>query len=60
MQRAIKTLRALASFDRLFIGGGNAEHIKFELPADIEIVPNTLGMIGGIWLWRERGGSNNA
>jgi polyphosphate glucokinase len=60
LQRAIKTLRALASFDRLFIGGGNAEHIKFELPADIEIVPNTLGMIGGIWLWRERGGTQSA
>lgn len=54
LQRAIKTLRLLTNFDRLYIGGGNAEFIAFELAPDISIVPNTLGMIGGIWLWRDR------
>lgn len=57
--RAIKALRTLTNFDRMYIGGGNAEHIKFQLPPDIEIVPNTLGMVGGIWLWRERSNNNN-
>jgi polyphosphate glucokinase len=52
--RAIKTLRTLTNFDHLYIGGGNAEFIAFNLAPDISIVPNTLGMIGGIWLWRER------
>lgn len=54
LQRAIKTLRVLTTFDHLYIGGGNAELISFELASDISTVPNTLGMIGGIWLWRER------
>ena len=52
--RAIKTLRTLTNFDHLYIGGGNAEFISFELAPDISIIPNTLGMTGGIWLWRER------
>lgn len=56
--RAIKALRGLTCYDRLFIGGGNAKHIKFELPPEIETVPNTLGMIGGIWLWRDRSHPN--
>jgi polyphosphate glucokinase len=54
LQRAIKTMRTLTTFDHLYIGGGNAEYIKFELAPDVEIIPNTLGMMGGIWLWRDR------
>ena len=49
---AIATLRNLINFDHLYIGGGNAEKIKFRLPLDVSIIPNTLGMIGGIYLWR--------
>jgi polyphosphate glucokinase len=50
---AIAALRHLLNFDHLYIGGGNAEKIKFQLPADVSIIPNTLGMIGGIYLWRD-------
>ena len=53
VQKAIATIRALANFDTLFIGGGNAKRIDFELPHDVEIVSNDLGMRGGIWLWRK-------
>ncbi len=55
VQKAIETLRVLANFDHLYIGGGNAQKISFELPTDVSLVPNELGMRGGIWLWRERG-----
>jgi polyphosphate glucokinase len=54
LQRAIRYWRTLTFFDRLYLGGGNAEHISFELEPDIEIVPNALGMKGGIWLWKDR------
>jgi polyphosphate glucokinase len=54
LQRAIRYWRILTFFDKLYLGGGNAEHISFELDPDVEIVPNELGMKGGIWLWRER------
>jgi polyphosphate glucokinase len=53
LQRAITTIRALTNFDTLFIGGGNARRVDFELPHDVEIISNDLGMRGGIWLWRK-------
>ncbi len=54
VKKAIETLRSLACFDCLYIGGGNAKAINFELPADVKLVSNELGMRGGIWLWVER------
>ena len=52
LQRAIEAIRRLTNYDTLFIGGGNARHIDFELPSDVETVSNDDGMRGGIWLWR--------
>ena len=49
----IDTLREVVHFDHLYIGGGNAGDITFELPADVSIVPNTDGLTGGVALWRE-------
>ena len=54
VKTAIKALRILTNFDHLYIGGGNARLVKFELPKDVSLVSNELGMRGGIWLWRER------
>ena len=54
VEKAIGILRCLTYFDRLYIGGGNAKKISFELPADVYLVSNELGMRGGIWLWKQR------
>ena len=37
---------------KLYIGGGNAKKINAELPANVEIVSNVAGLLGGIALWR--------
>jgi polyphosphate glucokinase len=37
---------------RLYIGGGNAKHLKIDLPPDVEITSNVAGLLGGIALWR--------
>ena len=50
---AIKTLRILTNFDRLYIGGGNADKINFELEPDVRIISNDCGVRGGAWLWRK-------
>lgn len=49
---AIDALRTLTNFDRLYVGGGNAHKIAFDLGDDIEIVPNEMGIRGGVWLWK--------
>jgi polyphosphate glucokinase len=53
LAKAVEVFRTLTNFDRLYIGGGNAEHVIIDLGPDVEIVPNTLGMRGGIWLWKD-------
>jgi predicted TIM-barrel fold metal-dependent hydrolase/predicted NBD/HSP70 family sugar kinase len=50
--RVLDILRRVVNFDHLYIGGGNAKHIGFALPADVTIVPNSDGLTGGIALWR--------
>ncbi len=51
--RAIRTLRALTSFDHLYIGGGNAKKIDVELAPDVTVVSNDAGIKGGIALWHD-------
>ena len=60
--RVLGVLRTVVNFDHLYIGGGNAKQIAFELPPDISIIPNTDGLIGGIALWRaeESAGHNDS
>ncbi len=48
---AIDQLYRLFYYDRLYIGGGNAKEITFDLPKNAEIVSNQDGILGGIKLW---------
>jgi len=52
VRRALDILRALCFFDHCYVGGGNARRIEGELAADITIVDNTAGILGGIKLWQ--------
>ncbi|MFL6274076.1 MAG: ROK family protein [Blastocatellia bacterium] len=58
VQRAIKVLRILTNFDRLYIGGGNSDKLTFELEPDVEVISNEYGVRGGAWLWRAKVKSN--
>src|SRR6516162_4143722 len=51
--KVIDILRVVVRFDHLYLGGGNAKDVTFQLPPDVTIVPNTDGLTGGIRLWRE-------
>ena len=53
VRKAIRSLRALTSFDHLYIGGGNAKKIDFELDPDVTVVSNDAGIRGGIALWQD-------
>lgn len=46
-------LYRLLHFDRLFIGGGNAEKISINLPNNTVLVSNDAGIEGGAMLWRD-------
>src|SRR5665213_403597 len=53
VEKTIAVLRTVINFDHLYLGGGNAKKIKFDLPNDITVVPNTDGLTGGIRLWHD-------
>jgi polyphosphate glucokinase len=54
VKRMLGIVRTLLNFDHLYLGGGNAPKIDFELPADVTIVSNEAGITGGIRLWDHR------
>jgi polyphosphate glucokinase len=51
VRRMLNTVRTLLNFDRLYLGGGNAARINFDLPADVSLVSNEAGITGGVRLW---------
>ena len=51
LELAIKQLSSTFNFDKLYLGGGNANLINFELPQNVQITPNITGLLGGVKLW---------
>ena len=54
VQKMIAQLRVLVNWDTLYIGGGDARVIDFDLPKDIRIISNQAGITGGVKLWDPR------
>jgi polyphosphate glucokinase len=48
---AVETLDALMLYDRLYVGGGNAKHLKVDLGEKATLVGNTGAILGGLRLW---------
>jgi polyphosphate glucokinase len=52
--KLIDKLEAMFHYDRLYIGGGNAEMVNISLlPGNVTIVSNLNGLLGGIALWND-------
>ncbi len=47
----ITTLHTLLYWDHLYLGGGNAVRVKGDLPANVSLIDNEAGILGGIRLW---------
>jgi polyphosphate glucokinase len=54
VERVIGLLATLVNYDKLWIGGGNAAHLKFDLPPNVAVVSNSAGIEGGARLWHPR------
>jgi polyphosphate glucokinase len=53
LEKAIAALEHLFNYERLYIGGGEARQVTLNLPANVTIVENVMGLLGGIALWRD-------
>lgn len=51
VEKVIDAFRTLFNFDVLYLGGGNAKKVTLDLPKDVKIVSNEMGLTGGIRLW---------
>jgi polyphosphate glucokinase len=38
---------------RIYLGGGNAKHLRLKLPKQVSVTENVAGLLGGIALWRK-------
>jgi polyphosphate glucokinase len=48
---AIRNFHVVINYDRLYIGGGNAQVLKSHVDPTVTIVSNIAGILGGIKLW---------
>ncbi len=53
MKKVIEVLKTVFNYDHLYISGGNAKKLTFELDDNITIVSNVDGIKGGTRLWQE-------
>ena len=51
LRRALEQVETLVTYDTLYIGGGNAKLIDFDLPTGVQVVSNDAGITGGVRLW---------
>ena len=51
VHKTIRLFHDLMRYDHLYIGGGNATKLTPDLIGDAKLVPNELGLSGGIRLW---------
>jgi len=54
VEKVIAILTSLVNYDKLWIGGGNAERLTFELPSNAAVVSNAAGIEGGARLWHPK------
>lgn len=52
MRRILLMLKTVFNYDRLYISGGNAGKLNFELSKNIEIIHNKDGIKGGAKVWQ--------
>ncbi len=52
----LDTFKTVINYDSLFLSGGNAKKIKFDLDDNIKLVGNRDGITGGMFLWKEEDG----
>ncbi len=49
--RAIDALRPVLWWDACFLGGGGTKHLRRTPAADVLVVPNLKGLLGGVRVW---------
>lgn len=54
VRQALEQIEPVWNPDRVYLGGGNAKHLKIDLPGNVTVTSNVAGLLGGIALWDGR------
>jgi polyphosphate glucokinase len=54
VEQALAQIEPVWNPDRVYLGGGNAKHLKVDLPGNVTVTSNVAGLLGGIALWDGR------
>ena len=52
LQQVLAQLEPIFNYDHLYLGGGNAKKIRFDLPPKVSTFTNVEGLRGGLRLWQ--------
>ncbi|HSS52749.1 MAG TPA: ROK family protein [Thermoanaerobaculia bacterium] len=55
VRKVIAQLARIFNYRILYLGGGNAKEIHFDLPENVKTVENVAGLLGGVKLWQQPG-----
>jgi len=55
VKKVIEQLARIFNYRILYLGGGNAKEIHFDLPENVKTVENIAGLLGGVKLWQQPG-----
>jgi polyphosphate glucokinase len=55
VEQVIEQLARIFNYRVLYLGGGNSKEVHFDLPANVKIVENIAGLLGGVRLWQQPG-----
>jgi polyphosphate glucokinase len=55
VKKVIKQLAPIFNYRVLYLGGGNAKEVEFELPSNVKVIENVAGLLGGVKLWQQPG-----
>jgi polyphosphate glucokinase len=55
VRKVIEQLAPIFNYRVLYLGGGNAKEIEFELPPNVKVIENVAGLLGGVKLWQQPG-----
>jgi polyphosphate glucokinase len=53
VRQVLEQVQPIFNPDFIYLGGGNAKHLKGDLPRNVKITENVAGLLGGIALWRD-------
>lgn len=57
VQRALRRLYAVFSWDRAYLGGGGSKHLSARVDEYVTLVGNQAGILGGVRLWDDASSS---